>query len=158
MSASPVAPKIPQPVRVPVLGNLMSVDTERPVASFARLVEEYGPIYRLTLPNREFIVLGGHALIDEACDTNRFTKTLPAPLIKLRELAADGLFTAYDDEPNWALAHRILMPAFSLDAMRGYHGAIVAYLRRSPFSLAPIGIVRGDAFAGGHPSARDLDE
>ncbi len=125
MSAAPSTPKIPQPPTVPVLGNLMSMDPARPVASFAKLAGEYGPIYRLTLPNREFIVLNDHALVDEACDTTRFTKTLPAPLVRLRDLAADGLFTAYNDEPNWAIAHRILMPAFSLDAMRGYHDAML---------------------------------
>ena len=125
MSAAPTTPKIPQPTVVPLIGNLMSMDPARPVASFAKLAEEYGPIFRLTLPNREFIVLNNHALVDEACDTTRFSKTLPAPLVRLRELAADGLFTAYNDEPNWAIAHRILMPAFSLDAMRGYHDAML---------------------------------
>ena len=38
----------------------------------------------------------------------------------LRDFVGDGLFTAYTDEPNWAKAHRILMPAFGPAAMRDY--------------------------------------
>ena len=33
---------------------------------------------------------------------------------------AHGLFTAFSEEPNWGKAHRILLPAFSQRAMRGY--------------------------------------
>ena len=113
--------KIPSPRAVPLLKNLVVLDVDRPVRSLNRLSAIHGPIYRMELPGRSFIVLGDHALIDEACDPERFTKAMPAPLVKLRELAGDGLFTAYNDEPNWAKAHRVLMPAFGLEAMRGYH-------------------------------------
>ena len=34
------------------------------------------------------------------------------PLAIIRDFAGDGLFTAYNEEPNWAKAHRLLMPAF----------------------------------------------
>ena len=30
----------------------------------------------------------------------------------IRDFAGDGLFTAKTEEPNWAKAHRLLMPAF----------------------------------------------
>lgn len=39
----------------------------------------------------------------------------------LRELAGDGLFTAFNSEPAWAQAHNVLMPAFSQSSMRSYH-------------------------------------
>ena len=32
-----------------------------------------------------------------------------------------GLFTSETSDPNWRKAHNILLPAFSMDAMRGYH-------------------------------------
>ena len=35
------------------------------------------------------------------------------------DFVGDGLFTAYTDEPNWAKAHRILVPAFGPIAIRG---------------------------------------
>jgi cytochrome P450/NADPH-cytochrome P450 reductase len=33
-------------------------------------------------------------------------------LVQVRNFAGDGLFTAYNDEKNWAIAHRVLVPAF----------------------------------------------
>jgi hypothetical protein len=32
-----------------------------------------------------------------------------------------GLFTSETEDPNWRKAHNVLLPAFSMDAMRGYH-------------------------------------
>ncbi|WP_375421751.1 bifunctional cytochrome P450/NADPH--P450 reductase [uncultured Sphingomonas sp.] len=43
----------------------------------------------------------------------------------MRRFAGDGLFTAFSEEPNWGKAHRILLPAFSQRAMRGYFDMIV---------------------------------
>src|SRR5690606_45118 len=39
----------------------------------------------------------------------------------LRPVAGDGLFTAYNHEPNWQLAHDVLAPGFHREAMAGYH-------------------------------------
>jgi len=47
-------------------------------------------------------------------------------LHEIRALAGDGLFTASDFEENWALAHRILMPAFSGKAIKTYIPTIVS--------------------------------
>jgi unspecific monooxygenase len=41
--------------------------------------------------------------------------------VALREFAGDGLFTAYSDEPSWQLAHDLLRPAFTREAMQRYH-------------------------------------
>jgi len=40
-------------------------------------------------------------------------------LQNIRDFAGDGLFTARTEEPNWQLAHNILMPAFGPMAIRG---------------------------------------
>lgn len=42
----------------------------------------------------------------------RFTKKISEGLEQTRNGLHDGLFTAYSDEPNWGIAHRILIPAF----------------------------------------------
>lgn len=51
-------------------------------------------------------------LMDEVCDEKRFQKTLSAALKELRHGVGDGLFTAYNGEHNWEVAHRALVPAF----------------------------------------------
>jgi cytochrome P450/NADPH-cytochrome P450 reductase len=59
-------------------------------------------------------------LATELCDEKRFRKVVGVALRKVRDFSGDGLFTAHGDEPNWSKAHRVLIPAFSARAMRGY--------------------------------------
>lgn len=65
-------------------------------------------------------------LAAEVLDERRFRKTIGPPLSSLRPLAGDGLFTAEGDEPNWTLAHRILVPAFGQRARQAYHAPMCA--------------------------------
>ncbi|WP_375691691.1 bifunctional cytochrome P450/NADPH--P450 reductase [Pseudooceanicola sp. LIPI14-2-Ac024] len=104
--------KVPQPPLKPVIGNLAEIDKAIPVQSFMRLAREYGPIYKMQIIDREMYVVSSQALVDELSDESRFSKRVHQPLQEIRAFAKDGLFTAYNSEPNWARAHRILMPAF----------------------------------------------
>jgi cytochrome P450/NADPH-cytochrome P450 reductase len=54
------------------------------------------------------------------CDEKRFGKFISPALNNIRDFTGDGLFTAHTQEPNWERAHRILLPAFGAQAMRGY--------------------------------------
>src|SRR5690625_5680198 len=60
------------------------------------------------------------------CDEKRFAKALPPAVEALREFGGDGLFTAFNHEPNWQLAHDILMPAFTREAMERYHPVMIS--------------------------------
>jgi cytochrome P450/NADPH-cytochrome P450 reductase len=64
------------------------------------------------------MVISTQALMNEICDEKRFTKKITGGIIEARNIANDGLFTAYTEEPNWGIAHRILMPAFGPLATR----------------------------------------
>jgi cytochrome P450/NADPH-cytochrome P450 reductase len=66
----------------------------------------------LNLGGRTLTILSSFELIDEVCDEERFSKKISGALRILREISGDGLFTAYNDEPNWGKAHGLLMPAF----------------------------------------------
>ncbi|TWB46419.1 cytochrome P450/NADPH-cytochrome P450 reductase [Rhizobium sp. ERR 922] len=103
---------IPEPRGVPILGHVSSIDPNAPVQSLMRLARDLGPIYRLETFGRKITVVSNQALTAELCDERRFRKALHPPLRELREVAEDGLFTAYNEEPNWGKAHRLLMPAF----------------------------------------------
>jgi cytochrome P450/NADPH-cytochrome P450 reductase len=103
---------IPQPRSLPFVGNLPDIDMNAPVQSMMRLAAAHGPIFRLTLGGTTITILGSQELVDEACDESRFAKKIHRPLQVIRDFAGDGLFTAYNEEPNWATAHRLLMPAF----------------------------------------------
>jgi cytochrome P450/NADPH-cytochrome P450 reductase len=119
-SVSPVETTIPQPRPRPLIGNVPDIDTDAPVQSLMRLGRQLGPLYRLTLPGQKLLVLSGHHLVADACDEKRFAKHVHGPLEHIRDFAGDGLFTAYNEEPNWERAHRILLPAFGPAAMKNY--------------------------------------
>jgi len=61
------------------------------------------------------------ALVHELCDETRFNKAVKAALLEVRNGVHDGLFSAHNDEPNWAIAHRILMPAFGPMAIQAMY-------------------------------------
>ncbi|MFT3775849.1 MAG: cytochrome P450 [Minicystis sp.] len=109
---------IPQPTRMPVIGNLAEIDGGAFVQSMMRLARKYGPIYALEFFSRRFVVVSSHALVNELCDEKRFDKLVDPPVENVRDFLGDGLFTAHTDEPNWEKAHRILMPAFSPSGIR----------------------------------------
>ncbi|KAI9820039.1 MAG: hypothetical protein M1827_006610 [Pycnora praestabilis] len=109
---------IPQPPTIPFLGNLNDIDIINSVASFMRLAETYGPIFKLNLGGQDRIFINSHALLDEVCDENRFVKKVVGAIERMRDIIQDGLFTAYHGEHNWEIAHRILMPACGPVAVR----------------------------------------
>jgi cytochrome P450 / NADPH-cytochrome P450 reductase len=112
---------IPNPPRTFLLGNLLALGATTPVQDLMKLAREYGPIYWLDMRGKPLIVVSGFSLVDELCDEARFDKSVRGPLRRLRSFAGDGLFTAYTQEPNWAKAHNVLLPAFSQRSMQGYH-------------------------------------
>ncbi|WP_185984516.1 bifunctional cytochrome P450/NADPH--P450 reductase [Aureimonas mangrovi] len=103
---------VPQPAVKPIIGNLAEIDAEAPVQSIMELAKRYGPYFKLKIFDRTIFIASSQELVDELCDETRFSKRSHPPLEELRALAKDALFTAYDEEPNWGKAHRILMPAF----------------------------------------------
>ena len=62
------------------------------------------------------------------CDEKRFRKEPSGAQVEVRNGVGDGLFTAYSHEENWALAHRILAPAFGPFAIREmFDGEILGF-------------------------------
>jgi len=85
-----------------------------------------GPIFELNVFAQKFVFVAGGELAAELCEETRFHKALSPGLVALRDFAGDGLFTAYSDEPSWRLAHDLLRPAFTKEAMLGYHPIMLA--------------------------------
>jgi unspecific monooxygenase len=104
-----------------VVGDVVGVDRARPLQSTMDRVQGLGPLVEMQVFGQKFVFVTGAALAAELCDETRFHKGLSPALEALREFAGDGLFTARDDEINWKLAHELLMPAFTKEAMQRYH-------------------------------------
>ncbi|KAJ5880342.1 NADPH cytochrome P450 [Penicillium subrubescens] len=118
---------IPQPPRLPLLGNIFDVDPNDPWGSLKRLADRYGellaflalaitdyqsgPIYKIEVLGKNIVVIASASLAEEVCDEKRFRKYIKAPVVQeMRKSVHDALFTAYDDEPSWGIAHRIMAP------------------------------------------------
>ncbi|MGI5224142.1 cytochrome P450 [Actinoallomurus sp. CA-142502] len=117
------------PHRLPLLGDVVGLDPRAPVQSSLRLVRGLGPISVRRVLGTEIITVGGADLAAELNDETRFGKHVGLSLRPLRRIVGDALFTAEDGEPNWRLAHDILQPAFTRDAMRGHHAIMVEVAR-----------------------------
>ncbi len=114
------------PGRRPVVGDLASTDRRAPVQNLLRVAPGLGPLFEMRVFRQRFVFVASATLAAELCDEERFHKALPPALVSLRQFAGDGLFTAYDAEPSWQLAHDLLMPAFTKQAMQRYHPVMLA--------------------------------
>lgn len=114
--------RIPHPRhRVPLVGDILGADVRRPVQDSMRYGRQLGPIFRRKFFSREIVFVWGGKLAADLADESRFAKHVGLGVANLRPVAGDGLFTAYNHEPNWQLAHDVLAPGFSREAMAGYH-------------------------------------
>jgi len=114
--------RIPHPPhRLPLLGDVLGARRSTPIQDSVRYARTLGPIFRRRAFGREFVFVWGAALSADLADESRFAKHVGLGVANLRPIAGDGLFTAYNHERNWQLAHDILAPGFSREAMAGYH-------------------------------------
>jgi cytochrome P450 len=115
-------PKLPHPRwRVPFVGDVFSYDADSPSQSAIENARRLGPIFELRAFGVRYVVAAGADVVADLNDETRFCKHIGPEIEALRIVGGDGLFTAYNDEPNWHKAHKLLMPAFTQSAMRRYH-------------------------------------
>lgn len=112
--------------RKPIVGDVFGADPGSPLQSTMARAAGLGPIFELKVFDQKFVFVTGAALAGELADESRFEKALSPALVALREFAGEGLFTAYNDDTNWALAHDLLRPAFTKAAMQRYHPVMLA--------------------------------
>lgn len=118
-----------RPGRLPVIGDLIGANPRTPLQDTLRIGRRVGPIFTRKIFGFEIVFVGGVDLVTELNDETKFGKHVGLGIENLRALAGDGLFTAHTHEPNWRLAHDILQPAFSAEAMRRYHPVMVDVAR-----------------------------
>ena len=123
--------RIPHPPRrVPLLGDVLGADRRTPLQDTLRYARQLGPIFRRKAFGKEFVFIWGADLVADMADESRFAKHVGLGVANLRPVAGDGLFTAYNHEPNWQLAHDVLAPGFSREAMAGYHPMMLSVAER----------------------------
>jgi cytochrome P450 len=127
----PELDRIPHPpYRVPLLGDVVGVNRRTPLQDSLRYARQLGPVFRRKAFGKEFVFVWGARHAADLADESRFAKHVGLGIANLRPVAGDGLFTAYNHEPNWQLAHDVLAPGFSREAMAGYHPMMLAVARQ----------------------------
>ncbi|KAI5468132.1 cytochrome P450 [Mariannaea sp. PMI_226] len=104
---------IPQPKGLPILGNVLDIDTNNTWSSLKTLAEKYGEIFQIKVLGHTIVFVAGAALAEEICDEKRFRKYVGGPIVEIRYAVHDALFTAFDNEASWGIAHRIIAPKLS---------------------------------------------
>ncbi|GLY43856.1 cytochrome P450 [Amycolatopsis sp. NBRC 101858] len=137
-----------RPGRLPVIGDLIGANPRTPLQDTLRIGKRIGPIFTRKIFGFEIVFVGGVDLVTELNDETKFGKHVGMGIENLRALAGDGLFTAHTHEPNWRLAHDILQPAFSAEAMRRYHPVMLDVAREL--------VARWDAASGPVDVAADM--
>ncbi|MFJ6739507.1 cytochrome P450 [Streptomyces sp. NPDC091279] len=123
--------RIPHPPRrLPFLGDVLGASRRTPLQDTLRYAGDLGPVFRRKAFGKEFVFAWGAREVADLADESRFAKHVGLGVANLRPVAGDGLFTAYNEEPNWQLAHAVLAPGFSREAMAGYHPMMLAVAGR----------------------------
>ncbi|QYN32298.1 cytochrome P450 [Pseudonocardia sp. DSM 110487] len=112
--------------RLPVLGDVGGHAAGNSVFDLVPAFDELGSLVSRTTFGRRMLLAGRVDVVSDLCDDTRFAKFVGRGLQLARRVVGDGLFTAHNDEPNWAKAHDILVPAFTLDEIDTYHPAMLA--------------------------------
>ena len=113
---------IPQPKGVPVLGNIFDVNPKNTWASLKKLAEQHGEIFKISVLGHTIVFVAGAELAEEICDEKRFRKYVGGPVVEIRYAVHDALFTAFEHEESWGIAHRIIAPTLSPKAMVVHFG------------------------------------
>ncbi|MFF5138431.1 bifunctional cytochrome P450/NADPH--P450 reductase [Streptomyces sp. NPDC013157] len=118
---------IRSPRGIPLLGHTPQIPDTNPVEYFNELSKQFPEgIYGMDIAGIEQVFVYDPDLVAEVCDETRFFKQIEkTPLSHVRDYTGAGLFTAHQHEEEWAMAHRILLPAFSQRAMKTYFGQML---------------------------------
>jgi cytochrome P450 / NADPH-cytochrome P450 reductase len=122
----PGARPVPGPAGRPLVGNLFDLPRGRMIRTMTDLALRHGPIMKIDILGAERYVASGLAMFDDLCDEARFAKFVAKPQYALGSaLPTRGLFTSESGDPLWQSAHEVLLPAFSMRSIRGYHPLMV---------------------------------
>lgn len=122
------------PRRLPVLGDVLDLHVTESSQWAMRDAQKYGSIYERNVFGTRVTYVSGPVEVAAVNDETTWAKFLGVPMGNLRQVAGDGLFTAYNSEPSWETAHAILAPAFSQSSMRRYHDTMVGKTEQLLFS------------------------
>jgi cytochrome P450 len=122
--------ELPGPRGLPVLGNALQIRPARMHKQFEAWSKTYGPLFRVQLGRRKFLVMADHELMGAALRERpeRFRRPLLGGRIT-REMGFDeGLFFANDDV--WRRQRRMVMAGLDPGHIKAYFPSLLKVTRR----------------------------
>ena len=111
--------ELPGPRGLPLLGNLLQLDTGRMHTILSQWADKFGPIYRYRVANKNAVVLADAGLINEVLrnrpDGFQRGKRMQAIV---RELGIDGVFNA--EGAKWRRQRKLAMLALNTNHLREF--------------------------------------
>ncbi|MCW7539387.1 cytochrome P450 [Aquabacterium sp. A7-Y] len=120
---------LPGPRGWPVLGNLPQFDLARMHQTYEAWARIYGPMYRVRINRRDFVVISDPALMMQGLRDRPDTWLRPDPSMQaMQEAGISGLVTA--DGESWRRQRRIVMSAFDPTHLRRFFPSLERVTRR----------------------------
>ena len=114
---------LPGPRGLPLLGNLLQVETARFHTTLSQWADAFGPMYRFRIATREALVISDSELINivlrDRPEGYRRRKSLQAVML---ELGVDGVFNA--EGPDWRRQRKLAMHAMNTGHLREFFGRL----------------------------------
>ena len=119
---------------MPVLGNLLQLNTGRMHTILSAWADEFGPLYRYRIANKNALVVSDAALINEVLRNRpegfRRAKRLQAIIL---ELGVDGVFNAEGAE--WRRQRKLAMLALNTNHLREFFARLEDRYRAAAAAL-----------------------
>ncbi|KAI8608638.1 cytochrome P450, partial [Chytriomyces sp. MP71] len=101
-------------------GNLYDVFPDS-LNNMRRLLSQYSPLMKLNMLGNATVVTNDPSYCELfANESETFWKRIYGALAEVKAIGGQGLFTTNSDDPDWILAHKLLLPAFSPKAIKAY--------------------------------------
>jgi cytochrome P450 len=84
-----------------------------------------GEIFQIKVLGHRVVFVASAALAEELCDQKRFRKYVGGPVVEIRYAVHDSLFTAFEHEESWGIAHRIIAPQLAPEAIASHFDEVV---------------------------------
>ncbi|XP_069830120.1 cytochrome P450 2K6-like [Dendropsophus ebraccatus] len=104
----------PGPKPLPIIGNILDLDAEKPHLSFKELAKKYGPVYSLKIGVQKMVVLCGYDTVREAL-VNHADEFADRPTMPVFLDIARGYGLIFSNGHNWKAMRR-----FTLSTLRDF--------------------------------------
>lgn len=125
----------PGPTALPVLGNILSLDTARPWLTFSDWRSTYGDMIYARLLNKPILVINSEEVAKDLFErrSNIYSDRIQSFVYEAFASDFNVLFMPYGD--RWRLHRRLLHQAFHQAEIPAYHAAQLRSARRMLFSF-----------------------